>query len=266
MEKLGKLVLDILYPPSCAGCGKFGYFLCGSCLIGTQLEAQYCIVCDKPSIKGFTHLPCLSVFTPERLLSIYKYQGSVKKLILASKFHSKTYSYLEALAELASTQITEQLGLNTLRNGASKNTSSYFNVAHFSEFQKEETQEVLIIPIPLGKWSLKKRGFNQAEKIAAVFGKKLGLTAIEDVLVKSDEHPDLALGSTRKERLVQVQNTFKVVVPNIIKNKDIILVDDVCTTGATFLEASKALKKQGARFVWCVSLAKTLLPDYLYDS
>ena len=111
-----------------------------------------------------------------------------------------------------------------------------------------------ILPIPLHRDKFREREFNQAhilsERIAAVFNKEiLTQTLIRNRYTK----PQAELATA--ERLKNVANSFLVTAPQRIKDKNLVVVDDVLTTGATCSVAARALKQAGARIVFALTLA-----------
>ena len=114
-----------------------------------------------------------------------------------------------------------------------------------------------IVPIPLHATRQQERGFNQAERIAQAVASNVSDSAYAcrtDVLVRSTDTSAQARLS-RSERLRNVEDAFVVAKSSKIKGTDIILVDDVVTTGATMAAARKALLDAGARSVLCVAAA-----------
>ncbi|MBI4692102.1 MAG: ComF family protein [Candidatus Terrybacteria bacterium] len=114
----------------------------------------------------------------------------------------------------------------------------------------------IIIPIPLSKNRFKERGFNQAELIARYLAEKVSAPMLNNVLVKIKETPSQVSIKNREERLNNLQGAFAVKNPHLIANKNIILVDDVSTTGATINEARKILKNAGAKKVLALVVAR----------
>ena len=119
-------------------------------------------------------------------------------------------------------------------------------------WKKLKTEGWLIIPIPLSKKKLRKRGHNQAELIA----KELSGDICADVLFKKFHTKSQVEVKDREERLANIIGSFEARNPEKIKGKKIILIDDVCTTGATMSEAKKVLKLAGAKKVVGVVVAR----------
>ncbi|PIT91028.1 hypothetical protein COU17_02540 [Candidatus Kaiserbacteria bacterium CG10_big_fil_rev_8_21_14_0_10_49_17] len=112
--------------------------------------------------------------------------------------------------------------------------------------------EVFFVPIPLTPKRLRKRGYNQVERVLREMN---GEYRVERVLKKVREtKPQTRL--ERSERLVNLNGAFAVINPEIISGKHIFLIDDVTTTGSTLREARKTLTDAGARQVTCIALAR----------
>ena len=115
----------------------------------------------------------------------------------------------------------------------------------------------LFIPIPMHKNNLKMRGYNQSELIAKeIFkideGKNFDISL--DALIKIEETPHQSTLKNKSERLKNLKNCF-CADEKLVKNRNIILIDDVITTGTTMNEASKTLKNAGAKNIIGFSLA-----------
>jgi ComF family protein len=122
----------------------------------------------------------------------------------------------------------------------------------------ENFSEPTLIPIPLSKQRLKERGFNQTEILAkkiAEIGKDFPLKCLTGVLIKIKNTASQTKSAGRKERLQNLHDCFAVSNPALIRGKNLILIDDVTTTGATLAEAKKTLKKSGARRVIAFTVA-----------
>ncbi|OIO78901.1 MAG: hypothetical protein COW11_05885 [Candidatus Omnitrophica bacterium CG12_big_fil_rev_8_21_14_0_65_43_15] len=113
----------------------------------------------------------------------------------------------------------------------------------------------LIIPIPLHRSKMRERGFNQAELLAKNMAKSINAPVCVNALKKTKATISQA-GLSKTKRFTNLRGTFKITDSDVIYGKDILLVDDVCTTGSTINEAAKVLLKSGAKSVKALVLAK----------
>ena len=112
----------------------------------------------------------------------------------------------------------------------------------------------LIIPVPLHHLKKAERGYNQSEYIAKGISKQLGIRMQNNVISRV-RYTQSQTTMTLKEREQNIENAFKVKRKKKIKGKNLLLVDDVITTGATIKECGNALKDNGANFVYACSTA-----------
>lgn len=114
----------------------------------------------------------------------------------------------------------------------------------------------LMVSVPLHKSRQRRRGYNQSELIAKYAANQLGIPYKSNVLIKmTDSRSQSTL--RREERLFNVQGLFKVVNAEAVNNKNILIIDDIITTGSTVNQCSKALKEAGARSVIAGAVATT---------
>ncbi|MFQ5656565.1 MAG: ComF family protein [Candidatus Methylomirabilales bacterium] len=135
--------------------------------------------------------------------------------------------------------------------------------AHLGRVMAERTGGLLgeaaidgIVPVPLHRSRERERGFNQAEVLARVIGRRLQRPVLRKALQRVRPTPPQA-GKPRK-RFRNVRGAFTVRKPNEIHGRSLLLVDDVLTTGATVNECAKVLMKGGARRVLVYTLARAL--------
>lgn len=236
-------LLDTFFPKTCTVCGKEGEFLCLYCRSTLKLvESQQCIICHKPSPFGITHPGgCKTPYAPEGLVSIFDYHDDkLAKAIIQGK-----YSFIEDIYKILSRLVASQIK------------------ARYKIFL---SREFYLAPVPLSGSRKRWRGFNQAEVLCHTLSEELGLPIINALIrVKSTKtQKDLK----KEARLKNVSEAFALrpspnllkadgnIEQNSIKGKNIILIDDVVTTGSTMLEAVKVLKRNGAGEVWCMTVAK----------
>jgi competence protein ComFC len=168
--------------------------------------------------------------SPEEFIySIFNYKDkNIKRLIWFLKFSGK-HSVLEDLKEIIQKEYEKFLHQNNL-----------------------DEKDILVLPIPITKRSLKKRGYNQSEFIANILDRS---KVKNNILYKSNNHISQNKIKNKNKRKENVKNSFKIKNINLVKNKTIILIDDVTTTGATMVEAKKILKSSGAKKVYGFTIA-----------
>jgi ComF family protein len=120
---------------------------------------------------------------------------------------------------------------------------------------------ISVIPVPLHRARFRQREFNHAELIARVALKLLaapqGFHLCADALERKRETQSQT-GLTRHQRRENVRGAFGVARPEFVKGHEVLLVDDVYTTGATVSECARVLRRAGATKVWVATVARTL--------
>lgn len=116
----------------------------------------------------------------------------------------------------------------------------------------------LIVPVPLSKKRLLERGFNQAGVLATIIAKESGIAVDENSLARKVHTLMHRVAMDRKARDLTVRNAFEVLRPKLIAGRNILLVDDVLTTGSTVSYCAKVLKKSGANKVYVLTLARAV--------
>lgn len=166
------------------------------------------------------------------MICVGKYCDSLKDSLRRYKFAGKP-SYYRAFGKLIALKVqnTEQLG----------------NID-------------IVIPVPMHKSRQKQRGYNQAALIAGYAAGQLGIRFENNLLIKTMETRNQSLLS-KAERLANLEGVFRVVFPGKVAGRDILLVDDIITTGNTVNQCSKALKDAGANRVIAGVIATTRM-DY----
>ena len=228
-KDITKGFLNVLFPITCVCCGIEGIFICVHCSKGLKrVSHQECIVCHKQNLFGITHSGCRKRYIPDGHLSFFDYHDkNVSKIIIIGK-----YSFLPG--------VFKQLGI----------TISQILYNEYSFVCKNS----FVTPVPLSKKRYRWRGFNQAQLLCESFSQQLGLDLCHALVRTKNTQTQKNL--KRESRIVNVKDAFSFAASVKIKNKTILLVDDVATTGSTLLEAAKILKQNGAGIVWCISIAK----------
>jgi ComF family protein len=233
-------LLSLLYPQNCHLCGhsvenRADGIACAACWAKTRLFDGNQTLCDKCSaVLSEEHGSALTVvchrgdddhFDRARAVGVYD------EALYASIIHLKEKPYL-------STHLEKML-CETFANSPFENTDR-------------------IIPVPLSFRREKERGFNQAAVIARSLAKRTGLKVDELSLVRKLHTERHRAGMDRKARRDSVAGAFEVKRPRLIDGANILLVDDIFTTGATVSNCAKILKKAGARSVNVLTIARAL--------
>lgn len=233
-NKIKKFFLDLFFPKNCLGCKQPDTYLCRDCFNKIPLTLNNtCFFCEGITGQGRICINCKKDKYLDRIISASEYKNPlVGELIRAFKYH-----YVQELAEPLS-----QLLIKTMEN-----LGFGFHKLDF-----------IIIPIPLFKHRLHYRGFNQAELIGKKLAEHFGLPIEAGALKrKASRAPQAKIKDTEKRKL-NLQDVFEINPESInrMKNKIILLVDDVITTGATLNEAARILKQHKAKEVWALTIAK----------
>ena len=236
--------LKLLSPRRCVACRRFGPYFCIDCLKHIRpIFHQKCTGCGQVSHGGATHGLCQKRYGLDGLFSLFKYQGAVRAGITKLKYGKLTDIKFE-LAELVNLGFQIQGEHDILSK-----LESYIVGQH-----------PVVVPVPLHWWKKAKRGFNQAEIIGEILADEYDLPMLPRVLKRKFR----LLSQTKLKSKERIKNTKGIYYLNsdyMLKNRidpvleNILLVDDVTTTGSTLKQATIALKKRGVKRVWGVSLA-----------
>ncbi|WP_290772687.1 phosphoribosyltransferase family protein [Anaerofustis sp.] len=129
------------------------------------------------------------------------------------------------------------------------------NVLYKNTRDVEFLQDIdIVIPTPSDKKRFEIRGYNQALLIAKGFAANTKIPLKENIIIKERSTKD-QIGLSEKERKTNLHEAFKVTDSEIIKNKTLLIVDDVFTTGSTINEISRTLLKAGAKETYFLTLA-----------
>lgn len=231
-------LLNLVYPKICLACRRklkdipsVDNLVCLKCWSAIQRNIPpFCSCCGRHMEQPVKNI-CLSCIKKplhfNRAFSPCVYAGTIKELIHAFKYKNK-----------------DHLGF----------TLSRLMIEFIKEYNLNLNILDFIIPMPLHKVRLREREFNQAEVlskyIAAEFKKPLLVDSLKRI-GNSRTQTDLET----EERFLNVKGIFSIDKKEAVKGKNILLVDDVLTSGATSSEAASALKQAGANLVFVLTLA-----------
>jgi len=132
----------------------------------------------------------------------------------------------------------------------------------FSQLPPLDGESWLVVPVPLHKRKLRQRGFNQSELIARAALKRHPVAAKLNTkcLIRQRETVPQA-GLTRHQRRKNIRGAFAVSDAEAVRGRDILLIDDVFTTGTTISECARVLRRAGAATVYAATVARALKAD-----
>ena len=227
-------ILDIIFPRYCVNCKKFGDYLCTDCFARLSFDTKnICLPCGKPSYNGITHPVCEGRYVVEGSFTGVVFNSISKKLIYQFKYKPHLSSLSLFIGDLF-----------------------YESLIQNEEFNKIIDLQLIFVPIPLSSAKLRKRGYNQAEILAKNLSKKLSFSIVNCLERVKETKSQFELNKEERRKNMAGAFRLKKEFKDYIKNKNILLVDDVLTTGATMSEAGKILKKSGAKKVWALAFAR----------
>ena len=228
LRRIRTSLLDLLFPLRCLGCGKEGSLLCRSCSDGLPRVRQPICRCCGTSVRAGTLCPsCLShPLSIDGIRSVLLFGGITRQAI-----HGLKYGHLKAIAAPLGDLLAGFMRAYPLPGD-------------------------VLVPVPLHAGRLRERGYNQAALLAKEVGRLNGLPVGEGWLVRRRDTERQAKAPSAAERRSNVQGAFT--APRELHGESLLLIDDVCTTGATLDACASALKAAGAGPVWGLTVAREL--------
>ena len=233
-KKIQNFVLNLLYPQFCFNCGQEATsYLCEDCKSTLEiLQSHQKYSSQKGEENKFSSSPFAVARDLKDLYFALPYQNLLIKNLI------QKFKYQPFVRELA-------IPLTSLI------------ITHFQLIEKSPTEffDFILIPVPLEKRKLKWRGFNQAEEIGKELSKFLKISLLNNVLAKIKETPS-QVELSDEERKENIKGVFLVKNGELIRNRKILLVDDIYTTGSTLEECAKVLKEAGAKEIVGIVVAR----------
>ena len=226
ITKLKRVALDLLFPPWCIGCGREGKYICNSCQQQLPLiSPPICLKCGRPLTIDKTCPGCIEVpIEIDGIRSPFLFQGVIRKAI-----HELKYRNLKAITPLLASFLHSFLKDNPLSGN-------------------------VLVPVPIHNKRLQERGFNQSSLLARELGRMSGLPVIEDCLIRRTHTPPQVRTISAVERRKNMADAFTCISKRL-EGKQVILIDDVSTSGATLNTCARVMKSGGATSVWGLAIA-----------
>ncbi len=232
-----KLFLDLLYPRRCLGCGVSSpetfQYICWDCWSATtRVEAPFCDLCGDPVAGAVDHgFICYSCSAEKPAFdgarSAARYDGAAGEALRQLKYE-KALWLAPDMAEL---------------------------LHNCLEAEYPDRTFDLLVPVPLHRIRRRERGYNQSAVLAHELGRRLGCP-VRPGMLKRIRPTATQTNLTAKERLSNVAGAFQYGKSGRLVDRQVLLVDDVMTTGATVNACAKSLKKGGAASVHVITAAR----------
>ena len=249
-------ILDLIFPIECLGCGQEGIWLCKSCFRKLEFnDKQYCLRCKQPNEFGQFCSKC----DRDYALDGVWIAGDYENKIIASLIKSLKYHFAKDISKILGAFLS--LFLRNLINKSRINQTDLnagIDENKFNQIKKSPQillnfHNCLLIPIPLHERRQRWRGFNQAKRIAEILANNFNLQLSDKLIRIKHKKPQAKLGEAK--RRTNIRGCFAWQGFDL-QNHNIILVDDVTTTGSTLNECAQILKQAGAGQVWGLVVAK----------
>ncbi|MFC1913767.1 ComF family protein [Chloroflexota bacterium] len=229
IAKLKRIALDLFFPRCCVGCGREGDFICGSCRQSlSRIEPPLCPRCGRPQSDGILCPSCTGWQAKiDGIRSPYIFDGVMRQAVYQLKYRNLR-ALVKPLAELLHDYLT----------------------ANLIPIQ-------VLVPVPLHEKRLRERGYNQSELLARELGKLTGLPVVTDCLTRQRYALPQARTVNVEERRDNVASAFAC-GNDKLQNRQVLLIDDVATSGSTLDSCATALKATDASSVWGLSMAREI--------
>jgi ComF family protein len=229
LAKFKGAALDLLFPQKCLGCGEEGGLLCPTCQKTLlRIMPPVCPKCGRPQMSGIICPGCVSWLTAvDGIRSPLRFDGIIRTAI-----HQFKYNNLRSIAKPLANFLLDYLINNPVPGN-------------------------ILVPVPLHAKRLRERGYNQSGLLAKELGKSGNWQIIDDCLIRLNYDRPQVRTTSVDERRRNVNQAF-ICRNDKMAQKQVILIDDVSTSGATLDACARALKSAGALSVWGLVLAREI--------
>lgn len=239
--KIFKIIKNFFFPPQCIFCDKVLEInaescICDACKTAVKWCAEKicCEKCGKPIVSHGKKTRCYHCIENEtqyfnRIVSVFEYDGLAKESVQrfkGGKIQSYAVTYAECMAERL-------------------------------EQEYKDIKFDLICAVPSSSDKKHEQGFDNVELICKYLSAKTGIPLKKNVL-KKIRRTEKQTGLNYQQRAENIKNSIAAEKPDVVCDKTVLLIDDVCTTRATLTECCRALKKAGAKKVFCLTFATAI--------
>ena len=234
-------VLDFALPPRCAGCGAI-----------TTEPHRFCLTCWSKLV--FLGEPCCAVCGLP-----FEYAQGAGARCGACLADPPAFEWMRAAVAYGEIPRTVALKLKYGGRPGVAETMARLMQRHLPAERSEGDGEPVLAPVPLHRWRIWKRGYNQAALIAELLARRAGVPACLDLLERPKSTPPLKAMNPRQRRET-VRGAFRIAERHreTVRGRTVVLVDDVFTSGATVDACARVLKRAGAHRVEVLCWARVV--------
>jgi ComF family protein len=239
-------ILDIFFPKFCLSCQKEGFYVCPACFAKIPLQKGIrCYICGKRSPNGKTCIACKTK-SGSKLTGLL-IASDWNNMLVRQMIYEFKYRFIDELSNHLAEILIKFLEIN-----------KFFSSPDHKLISLQTNNKFILIPVPLHKRRLSWRGFNQSELLAQQINNYFKIPIINNLLFRAKyTSPQMEI-IDQIQRIKNVSGAFKIKDQNEnpLRNKSVILVDDVCTTAATFENCARALGPLKPKEIWALALAR----------
>ena len=225
-QRGGNGFIDILFPPRCGGCGASGSLWCVACQASVVFVLPpWCDKCGEPFVRGLCSKCRAQPLLVEQIRSVAIFTGQLRQAI-----HRFKYERLSSLKVPFGILLADYWNAHSL-------TADW------------------LTPVPLHPARERERGYNQSDLLAQGLSRRIGVPVLPAALHRT-RRTAVQMQLNASERKQNVDGAFDCVEPRM-RGARVIVIDDVCTTGATLDACAAALLQAGAMSVMGLTLART---------
>jgi ComF family protein len=229
LKQLQYEVTGFFFPRTCIGCGKVGDFICTNCSKKmSRILPPICQRCGKPESSGANCSECWGIKSSlDSIRSVFIFDGIIRQAVHELKYRN----------------------VQTISGCLAGFMSSYF--------QEYGLRGDVLVPVPLHEKRLRERGYNQSHLLAEALSGLISLEVNPALLKRVRNTGPQARSASVQERKANMEDTF-ICESDGAADRNIVIIDDVCTSGATLESCATALKSAGAGHVLGFTLAREI--------
>jgi len=231
--KISNFILDLLFPKTCINCGKEGFYICQKCFEKIELNnLSVCYICNRHTLDNYVCQECKSKTKLTGMLIASHWENELLRQLI----YEYKYRFIKEISRPLSQILINHIKMHNKR---------LLNI-----------DNLFVSFVPLHKKRIHWRGFNQAELLAKELCSCLSVP-FGNLLVKQKNTFPQAEIKKQKDRQKNIEQAFFLIHnPPALEGKNVLLIDDICTTGATLEECAKTLKPLKPKEIWGLVLAR----------